>query len=554
MKIRAAAYVALAAGMSWVGGTAAARQQASRFDFAGRPSSAIRYLKASNPGEDDRIGRGDPLVGVGLAMSADGNTVVVSAPHEDSGATGVNPPSPGGFGGTGGNQRDESAWDSGAVYVFVRSGGRWTQQAYIKASNTQSSDRFGIAIALSGDGNTLAVGATLEDSGARGVNPPSPGGFGGTGGNQADNSAEAAGAVYVFARTGTTWAQQAYIKASNADAGDQFGWSVALSQDGSTLAIGAQSEASAATGIDPPSPGGFGGTGGNQADNSAADAGAAYVFVRRGSTWTQQAYIKPSNAQGADRFGFSITLSGDGNTLAVGSYDEDGSAKGVNGVSDEGAPNSGAAYVFVRRGAMWTQESYVKASNTVRNIAFGSSIALSADGATLAVGAVDETNLTRGIDGDQSSKPDNLVSAGAIYVFGRTGDGWGQQAYVKSFNIGPTDLFGIRLALSRDGSVLAAGAPGQTGGGRGFKANPQDFTAPESGAVYVFLRSAGRWTQDAYVKAPNAEAYDQFGSGVALSADGTTMAVAANGEDGGSGIDGNQNDNSVRDSGAVFVF
>src|SRR5687767_6269710 len=187
MRIRAAAYVALVAGISWFASSAAARQQAPRADFAARPASAIRYLKPSNPGGDDRMGRGDPLVGVGLAMSADGNTLVISSPHEDGGATGVN-----------GNQKDESAWDAGAVYVFVRSGARWAQQAYIKASNTQTSDRFGISVAVSGDGNTLAVGATLEDSGARGVNPPSAA----AGAGQADNSAESAGAVYVFARNG----------------------------------------------------------------------------------------------------------------------------------------------------------------------------------------------------------------------------------------------------------------------------------------------------------------------------------------------------------------
>ena len=276
MSIRAAAYVALAAGVSSFGAITVTGQQASRIDFTGRPESAIRYLKVSNPGEDDRLGRGDPLVGVGMAMSADGNTLVVSSPHEDGGAIGVN-----------GNQKDESAWDAGAVYVFVRSGGRWTQQAYVKASNAQTSDRFGISLALSGDGNTLAVGATLEDSGARGINA-----------NQADNSADSAGAVYVFARTSATWAQQAYIKASNADAADQFGWSLALSNDGNTLAVGAQGEGSAATGINPPSPVGSGGTGGGQEDNSAADAGAAYVFVRQGAMWAQQAYIKSSNAQG----------------------------------------------------------------------------------------------------------------------------------------------------------------------------------------------------------------------------------------------------------------
>jgi hypothetical protein len=520
MRIRVAAYVTLLAILGWFGVPADARRQAPRLAFAGRTPSAVRYLKASNPREDDRLGIGSPLHGIGLGISADGNTLAVSAPYEDSGATGIN-----------GNQQDDSAFDSGAAYVFVRNGNTWRQQAYLKPSNTQSSDKFGFALALSGDGNTLAVTATLEDSSARGINSSS----------QADNSADSSGAVYVFVRNGSSWSQQAYIKASNADAGDQFGWSVAVSRDGNTLAVGAQSEG-----------GGSAGVNGDAADNSAADAGAVYVFVRSGTTWAQQAYVKASNAQAADRFGFSVTLSGDGNTLAAGSYDEDGSAKGVNGASDEEAPNSGAAYVYVRRGTTWTHDAYVKASNTVRNIAFGSSLTLSADGTTLAVGAVDETNLTRGIDGDQRSTPDNAVSAGAIYVFGRTGGSWQQQAYVKSSNIGPTDLFGIRMALSADGSMLAAGAPGQNGGGRGFDARPEDFTAPESGAVYVFVRTAGKWSQQAYVKAPNSEEFDQFGSGVALSGNGAVLAASSGGDDGGS--KGDPGDNSVRDSGAVFVF
>ena len=270
--------------------------------------------------------------------------------------------------------------------MFVRNGSTWVQQAYIKPSNTQTSDKFGFALALSGDGNTLAVSAALEDSSARGIN-----------GNQADNSAESSGAVVTSSPVpAPNWTQQAYVKASNADAGDQFGWSVALSHDGSTLAVGAQSESSGASGIDA-----------NQADNTAADAGAAYVFVRRGTTWTQQAYVKASNAQGGDRFGFCLSLSGDGNTLAVCGYDEDGSATGVNGVQNNDAGGSGCAYVFVRQGTAWAQEAYVKASNTVRNAAFGSSIALSADGNTLAVGAADEDSLSPGIDGDQRSVPVN---------------------------------------------------------------------------------------------------------------------------------------------------
>src|SRR6267154_4372352 len=142
--------------------------------------------------------------------------------------------------------------------------------AYIKASNAKKDDQFGLTVALSGDGNTMAVGATAEDSAAKGIN-----------GNQTDHSALNAGAVYFFVRSGGNWVQQAYVKASNAKAGDQFGASLALSGDGNTLAVGATGESSSATGVN-----------GNQADTSMAGAGAVYVFRRSGGTWSQQAFVK----------------------------------------------------------------------------------------------------------------------------------------------------------------------------------------------------------------------------------------------------------------------
>ncbi|MGE3842795.1 MAG: FG-GAP repeat protein, partial [Vicinamibacterales bacterium] len=139
--------------------------------------------------------------------------------------------------------------------------------------------------------------------------------------------------------------------------------------------------------------------------------------------------------------------------------------------------------------------------------------------------------------------------------FARTNGVWAQQAYIKSSNIRQDDLFGIRLALSDDGSALAAGAPLQGGGGRGHNPPQHDFSAPESGAVYLFRRDAGRWAQVGYLKAPNADPYDQFGSGVALSGDGRTLAVGAMAESSGArGVGGNQNDNTVRASGAAYVY
>jgi len=145
--------------------------------------------------------------------------------------------------------------DAGAVYVFTRAVATWTQQAYVKASNTGAGDAFGVSVALSGDGNTLAVGAINEDSSTTGI--------GGTPNDLAAN----AGTVYVYTRGGAVWTQQAYVKASNTGAGDGFGASVALSSNGSTRGIGAQSEDGNATGI-----------GGNQGDNTALSAGAVYVY------------------------------------------------------------------------------------------------------------------------------------------------------------------------------------------------------------------------------------------------------------------------------------
>ena len=264
----------------------------------------------------------------------------------------------------------------------------WGQQAYVKASNTDADDRFGWAVALSGD--TLAMGAPLEASSATGID-----------GNQADNSASAAGAVYVFTRSGGTWSQQAYIKASNTGSGDGFGWAVALSGDGDTLAVGASWEDSSATGID-----------GDQADESAGNAGAVYVFTRSSSTWSQQAYIKASNTGKDDRFGHAVALSDD--TLAVGAYREASSATGIDSdQTDDSADHAGAVYVFTRNGSTWSQQAYIKASNTGRDDEFGYAVALWGD--TLAVGALGEASNATGIDGNQENN--RATNAGAVYLF-----------------------------------------------------------------------------------------------------------------------------------------
>jgi len=485
----------------------------------GTLDEAIGYFKAANPGSSAQFG-------IELDLSAEGGLLAVGAHWEDSMATGID-----------GDQTDESASSSGAVFVFGHDGlGAWSQHAYVKASNTDAGDNFGRSVAISADGNTLAVGATGERSNAAGVD-----------GDQANDAMNNAGAVYVFARDGGGgWSQQAYVKASNTGAEDYFGNSVALSADGSTLAVGAPNEDSSAEGID-----------GDQADAAAEESGAVYVFTRDGGGgWSQQAYVKASNPGADDRFGVSLGLSGDGDTLAVGAYGEDSSAVGIDGdQADDSMSDAGAAYVFVRDGGGgWSQQAYVKASNTGIFDRFGNSLSLSDDGSTLAVGAVSERSGATGIDGDQTD--DRATGAGAVYVFMRDGMGaWSQHAYVKASNTGAVDAFGNAVALSGDGHHLAVSARLEDSEATGV-GGAQEGGITNSGAVYAFvLGDDGAWTQRGYVKAINTGSYDAFGDGLALSEGGETLAVSAPSEQSAAtGIGGDPFPDDAFAAGAAYVY
>lgn len=465
----------------------------------------------------------------GHTVALDGETLAVGD-IDPSCATGVN-----------GNPNDRNCLGAGAVHVFIRTGATWSQQAYLKASNTQANDGFG-TVSLSGD--TLVVGATGEASCAPGIN-----------GNQADNGCLSAGAVYVFTRSGSTWSQQAYLKASNPNTGDGFGSSVSLS--GNTLAVAAGGERSCATGID-----------GNQSDNGCLGAGAVYIFTRDQNVWTQEAYVKPSNTRPSDHvFGSQVSL--DGDTLAVGAYGDPGCATGINGEEfSDGCYQAGAVYVYTRTAGVWTQQAYVKASNTNANPAFqpgdifGAAVAL--NGETLIVGAPGERSCATGVDGNQSDN--GCPNAGAVYIFTRTNNLWSQVAYVKPIppNVSPR---GIGLtALAFDGTTLAWGTTaGDDNCATGFNPSPGLNDCFVSGAVYLFSRTGTDWAQRAYVKASNTQTKDFFGNGLAI--DGNTLAVGAVSEDScATGINGNQNDNScgpvfvdmidpaVFGSGAVYVY
>jgi sugar lactone lactonase YvrE len=237
-------------------------------------------------------------------------------------------------------------------------------------------------VAVSGD--TVVVGAQGEDSGTTWIN------------STPDESVIEAGAAYVFARSGTTWSQQAYLKAGQVTDYDYFGTSVAVSGD--TVVVGAQGEDSSMTGID------------STPDEGAFGAGAAYIFVRIGSTWSQQAYLKASQVNANDQFGISVAVSGD--TVVVGAQGEDSGTTWINSTPDESVIEAGAAYVFVRSGSTWSQQTYLKAGQVTTNDNFGGSV--SVDGDTVVVGASGEDSSTTGVN----SVPDERgANTGAAYIF-----------------------------------------------------------------------------------------------------------------------------------------
>ena len=344
--------------------------------------------------------------------------------------------------------------DQGAAYVFVRSGTSWNQQAKLTASDGAANDYFGYSVALAGD--TALVGAPSKD------------------GLYASQ-----GAAYVFVRSGTTWSPQRKLTASDGAANDEFGTSVALSGD--TALVGA-----------------------DRADVSGnADQGAAYVFVRSGTSWNQQAKLTASDGAANDYFGWSVALSGD--TALVGAYWAD-----VGGNADQGA-----AYVFGRSGTSWNQQAKLTAPDGAADDYFGGSVALSGD--TALVGA-----YLADVSGN--------VDQGAAYVFvpdPNTG-AWNQQQKLTTTDGAAGDLFGLSVALAGDTALV--GAP--------YK----NDTFQWQGVAYVFVRSGASWNPKARLTASDGAAYDEFGVSVALAGDAALVGAPF------ADVGGNAN------QGAAYVF
>ena len=325
---------------------------------------------------------------------------------------------------------------AGAAYIFERTSTSWIQRALLIASDATASDYFGKSVSISGDYAIVGADGADPDSKSR------------------------AGAAYIFKKdtNGTGWTQQAKLVASDKTANDYFGGSVSIS--GIDVIVGA-------TGQDP---------------NGQSSAGAAYVFTRSGSSWSQQAKLVASDAAFADSFGESVSI--DGNYAIIGAYREDPGTPTLS--------SAGSAYVFTRYGSGWSQQAKLVASDKAAGDYFGTSVSIS--GGWVIVGASFED-------------PGGLTSAGAAYIFARSGSSWSQQVKLTASDKAAGDIFGQSVAISSTGYAIV--------GASGVTVN----TVSGAGAAYIFARSGSSWPQQTKLISPNIGSGDYFGTSVSIDGD-----------------------------------
>ena len=346
-----------------------------------------------------------------------------------------------------------SEWSNSISFTTKTSYIPTTEEAKLTASDKESGDNFGYSVAIDSTGTIVVVGAYQED----------PDGLNG------------AGSAYIFTRSGTIWTEEAKLTASDKQASDNFGYSVAIDGTGTRVVIGAYHN-------DP---------------DGVSDAGSAYIFTRSGTVWTEEAKLMASDKQSSDYFGSSVSIDDTGTRVVIGAYGED-----PNSVSA-----AGSAYIFTRSGTIWTEDAKLTASDKQASDYFGSAVAIDGTGTTVVIGAYQED-------------PDGLTGAGSAYIYAKSGAIWTEEAKLTTSDKQTGDNFGHSVAINDAGTVVVIGA---------------DLEAPDgvgsAGSAYTFVRSGSIWTEDAKLTASDKQASDTFGRSVDIDGVGTRVVIGAYQED-----------------------
>jgi hypothetical protein len=443
-------------------------EDANGMNTSGAAGSAYIFLRDDTVwNQQQKLVASDRAAGdhFGCSVSISGDYAIAGAYAED--ATGIS-----------------ALGNAGSAYVFRRSGNAWTEQQKIVATDRASNDNFGWSVAI--DGDYAIAGAFMEDEDASGL-----------------NLINGAGSAFIFDRNSTTWSQQQKVVAADRAVADQFGYSVAIS--GNYAIVGAPQEDENAAG-----------------DNPLSNAGAAYIFIRSGATWTFQQKIVASHRAIADFFGASVAISGD--YAIVGAYMDDRDASGGNTASA-----AGSAYIFYRSGATWTQQQKILASDRSVGDLFGYAVSISGDYAV--VGAYNE---------DEDAGGANYAdAAGSAYIFSRNGASWTEQQKIVAADRGAGDHFGVSAAISGDYVIVGAGEEDEDAAGLN--------TATDAGSAYIFHRSGASWAQQQKLVAADRGSGDNFGAAVAICGDYAIIGAAGEDEDTG-GL------NTAAGAGSAYIF
>lgn len=398
-------------------------------------------VTAPNPDHADQFG-------AALALSGDGQVLVVGAPNEDalgSGDAGLN----------------DLASNAGAAYVYRRSGDHWVFNAYLKGSEVGDGARFGSSLDISDDAGRIAVGAP-RDSGS---------GF-------------SDGAVYEFVDNQGSWTQTGIFRDGNSTADENFGAHLALNGDGSLLAIGSPLNASS----------GFGVQATPIDDASAPESGAVHLYRRSGTAWGYEAFIKPPVDLGTGQFGHRVDVDADGVNLIVSAHQADLDPQDQLSSTDTTHWNSGRVLVLSRTNGNWAHEAMLRQPHPRSEDRFGWVARLSGDGQTVVVGTYNQDTQGSGLGADESVA--DRDDFGAAYVFQREAGGWGVPTVLKPSDRGDAQAssglwFGRAVAIGGNGRTVVIGAPGHDGPDAGISADPTasypfDVTSGNTGAVFLY--------------------------------------------------------------------